>query len=142
MSKKYAAFGTLLKRGDGADPENFTVIGGVANISGPGMSLDTIDATAHDSPGGFEEVIASFIRTGEATLEVRFDPGDTEHKALMQDLKDRVNRNFQLVFPDVDETTWTFSAFVTNYEPAAPHDGLLGLNVTLKPTGPIDEATV
>lgn len=56
----------------------------------------------------------------------------------LDDLKSRVKRNFQVVFPDADETTWTFSAFVTAYELTAPHDGLLGLNVTLKPTGPIE----
>lgn len=138
MSVKYAAFGTLLKRGNGQEPEEFVTIGGIANISGPGMTVDTLDATAHDSPGGFEEVIASFIRTSEVTLEVRFDPSDTEHQGLLDDLKSRVKRNFQVVFPDADETTWTFSAFVTAYELTAPHDGLLGLNVTLKPTGPIE----
>ena len=44
------AFGTQLKRGDGAGPEVFTSIADATGISGPGLSRETLDVTSHGSP--------------------------------------------------------------------------------------------
>ncbi len=127
-----SAFGTQLKR-------NGVAIAGVANISGPGMSLDTEDVTAHDSPGGWEEVVATILRSGEVGLEINYDPNAATHKnaaaGLIGDMVSRQAHAYDLVFPTTPAVTWSFNAFVTGFEPGAPADGKLTADVTLKPTG-------
>lgn len=134
----YAAFGTLLKIGNAGSPETFTTIAQVLDISGPGIALDTEDVTNHSSTSGWEEVVATIKRSGEISFEINFDPAGATHDVdtgLLDDLDDKTKRNFQLVFPDTGSTTWSFSAFVTGFEPAMPVTGKLTASVTLKLTG-------
>jgi len=49
-----AAFGTLLKIGDGGGPESFTTIAEVRTLGGPELSRDTVDVTSHDSTANWE----------------------------------------------------------------------------------------
>jgi hypothetical protein len=55
----------------------------------------------------------------------------------LADLVSRASTTFTLVFSDAATTEWTFSAFVTGFEPDMPHDGALTANVTFKLTGDI-----
>jgi predicted secreted protein len=135
MGEGISAFGTTLKIGDGASPEVFSDIAEVTNISGPGMSMDTIDVTNHGSAGGWKEYAGGLLDGGEVKLELNFLPADTSQKLLATTLAARTKKNFKLEFPDTANTTWSFSAFVTNFEPSAPVDGKLGASVTLKITG-------
>ena len=132
-SQGMSAFGTLLKRGDGGSPENFTVIAEVGDIKPPAFSVDTEEVTHQQSPGGFKEYVATLLDAGEVTFDLNFIPTDTSHQALLSDMQARVKRNYQVVFPE--GTTWTFSAFVTAFESDAPTGGKLSASVTLKVTG-------
>lgn len=129
---KYSAFGTLFKRSS-------TTIAQVKNISGPGLSLDTVDVTSHDSTAGWEEVVATILRSGEITLEIEYDPNAATHKnasgGLLYDLVQRASQTYSIVFPSSPTVTWTFTAFVTGFEPAAPVDGSITATITLKITG-------
>lgn len=133
------AFGTLLKIGDGATPtENFTTIAEVRDISGPSLSLDTEDTTSHSSTGGWEDAVGTILRSGEVTFDIGYQPSETTHNAttgLLADMRNRVRRNFQLVFPDASSTTWSFTALVTGFQPGAPVGGSLTASITLKPVG-------
>lgn len=133
-----SAFGTLLQIGDGGSPENFTTIAEVANISGPGLSLDAIDVTHHSSTGGWREFVGGLLDGGVVSLDINYDPTDGTHDAstgLIADMVARTVRNFQLVFPDTANTTWSFSALVTGFEPSEPVDNKLAASVTLKISG-------
>ena len=129
---KYAAYGTALKKG-GVEYAN------VKSISGPSLKLDTVDVTSHDQTTAWEEVIGTILRSGEVTMELVYDPANATHKyaagGLLYDLAARTAIEFTLVFSDVATTTWTFSAFVTGFEPSAPVDGALTATVTFKLTG-------
>lgn len=139
-----SAFGTLLQlgRGDGP-PETYDTIGGISNITGPGFSTDTIDVTAHDSPGAFEESIVTIIRQGELTVDLNYDPADPQHSAdpaalnlgVPQLLFQREKRNWRMIFPSSPPVPWDFEAYVTGFEPSAPYDDKLSASVTLKLTG-------
>jgi len=129
------ALGTQLQVGDGEETETFTKIAKVTNIGGPSLSLDTGDTTDHDSVDGWEEVMATILRSGEVSLELSFLPGNAGHKGLISDMTNRVLRNFKIVFPDTDTTTWSFSGFVVGFDPSAPHDNKLEATVTIKPSG-------
>ncbi len=133
MSNALGAFGTLLKIGDGGGPETFTTIAEVTDIKGPTLSLDTIEATSHDSANATKEFVAGLKDAGEVTFSVNFIPTNATQSyatGLIKDWYNRTKRNFRMVFPDT--TTWNFAAFVTRFEPAAPVDGKLAADVTLK----------
>jgi len=134
----FAAKGTLIKQGDGASPEVFTTIAQVVGLGGPSISLDPLDVTNHSSVEGWKEFVGGLLDGGELTLEINFDPADGTHDSttgLIKDMTDRTVRNFQLVFSDTANTTWTIPALVTGFEPAAPVDGKLSASVTLKVSG-------
>ncbi len=133
---KYAAYGTVLEMGaTGSAVE----IAGVRNISGPELSLDTVDVTTHDSTGSWEEVVGTILRTGELTLEIIYDPADDTHDAtagLVDVYENKTLTQFALTFPDDDTTTLTLpQTYVTGFTPGAPVDGDLTASVKIKTTG-------
>ena len=129
---KYGAFGTQFKRGA-------VVVAQVSNISGPGLSLDTEDVTSHDSPGGWEEVVGTILRSGEVTLDLVYDPALATHRnvagGILGDLVGRASTTYSIVFPNPAMTAWNFTAFCVGFEPGMPHDGALTASVTYKLTG-------
>ena len=138
MTDGMAAFGTLIKIGDGEASETFTTIAEVTNIGGPGLKLDTEEVTHHGSTGGYKEHVATLLEAGEISLDLNFIPTNatqSQTSGLIADMVARTLRNFQLVFPDSGSTTWTFAAYVTSFQPAAPVGGKLAASVTLKPSG-------
>jgi hypothetical protein len=50
---------------DGAAAPNYNLVANVTNIGGPSLALDVEDVTSHESTGGWEEVVATILRTGE-----------------------------------------------------------------------------
>jgi predicted secreted protein len=127
-------FGTALQRGNGATPtETFTTIANVTSINPPGMSRETIDVTAHDSPDGWMEFLGGLKDGGEVSTDVNYDP--SEHDSLVADFEDDAPRNYQIVFPDAAATTWSFAAILTGFEPEAPYDDKLAASLTWKVTG-------
>lgn len=133
------ALGTLLKIGDGATPtEVFTTISEVTDLGGPSLTLETIDVTSHDSSSGWREFIGGLLDGGEVSFTINYVPTHATHDAttgVLADMKNRVVRNFELVFPDSGTTTWSFSALVTGFEPGEPVDTQLTADVTLKVSG-------
>lgn len=138
MTEAISAHGTLLKIGDGGETESFTTISEVRELSGPGLSLDTEDVTNHDSPGGWEELVGTILRSGEVSATLNYIPTDGTHDAatgVINDMENRTHRNFEMVFPDASNTTWSFTALVTNFEPSEDADGVLETEITLKLSG-------
>jgi len=137
MSDAIAAFGTLLKLGDGAGTaEEFTTIAEVGDIDGPSDSVDTIEVTSHSSPSARKEFIAGLIDSGEISFPIFFVPDDATHDATtgLQYYKNaRKVANFEMEFPDATQVA--FSALVTKFGMKAPIADALSAEVTLKITG-------
>lgn len=130
-------FGTQFLRGDGGSPaETFTPVANVTSITPPGLSRETIDVTAHDSPDGWMEFLGGLKDGGEVSIEVNYDPA--EHDTLASDLEDDAPRNYQVQFPDQGQTTWQFAAIMTGFEPEAPYDDKLSATLTFKVSGKPD----
>lgn len=130
-----SSFGTLLKIGDGAGTEAFTTIAGVRDISGPGLTQGTQEVTPQTAANRTRVYIATLLDGGEVTFDINYDPAGATHDqttGLIKDMTDGTLRNFELVFPDTGTTTWSFSAFITAFEPSAPVDGSLTASVTFK----------
>lgn len=124
------AFSTSLQRSDGT---TFTAIANVTSISGPGLSRETLDMTAHDSPNQWREYLGGLKDGGEVSTDVNYDPA--EHDTLLDDWSSDAPIDYQLVFPDSAGTTWGFSAVMTGFEPSAPHDDKLAASLTWQLSG-------
>jgi len=110
-------------------------IGQITNISGPSMSLDTVDVTTHDQADAWEQVAPTILRSGTVTVDIVYDPDDTEHVAALANMVGKATAAFELQFPDSAYTEYEFDAYVTGFTPTAPVDGALTASITLKITG-------
>jgi hypothetical protein len=133
-----SGFGVTFKQGDGEDPEVFASIAEVKGISGPGYSLDMIDVTHLNSPGGFREFIGGLIDGGEITFDINFIPSNPTHNpatGLLADLLGRRRRNYQLGFPTTPVVLWVIPGQVTNIDHDQPLEDAITASVTIKIVG-------
>lgn len=131
-------FGTLLQRGDGLVPETFTSVAEVKSISGPDMSSDTHDVTAHTDGDPWRTKIPGLLDAGQLSFDVNFLPFDPTHDStggLVADFAARSVRNWRLVFPDPGQTTWEMRGFVSGLSFSEPVDDILSASVTIELTG-------
>ena len=124
-------FGTTLSRSDMASTPTFTELAGITNISGPGISRQIHDVSAHDSPNGYREFIGGLKDPGEVSVDVNYDPD--VHDVWVDDLDDVLPRDYEMEFPD--GTVWAFEALLTSFEPSAPFDDKLSASASFKVTG-------
>jgi len=127
----------------GSDTETYTTIAEVRSITGPNITLGTVEATHHTSASSFKEYIPTLLDLGEVTFELNFLPVNVTQDQIVGLMKDKLHkilRAFQIVFTDATTTTASFSAFVTGFGNAAPLDGKLTANLSLKPSGSISFA--
>lgn len=134
------ATGTIIKIGNGANPEVFNDIGQIKDISGPSFELGTEDASHHGST--WREYVPTLLDAGEISFEIAFDPDDATHYSetagsLWHTMSNRIKRNFKLVLPDPNAFEIAFAAYVTSFELNEPVEGLLTANITLRLTGSV-----
>lgn len=127
------AHSTKLLRGDGQTVETFTALAEVKDIDGPGLELETIDVTNHDSTNAWEEHIGGILRSGEISFDINYVPDSETAGYLVSDMVNREVRNFKLQYPD--DTEIAFTALVTGFTPGAPVEDALTAAVTMKLTG-------
>lgn len=128
MATAFSSFGTLIKQGT-------NTISAVKNLTGPGISNDTIDTTHLTSTGQWRTFIGSLRDGGEVELDLVWDPTDTSHEILEDVLLGNTATAFSIVWSDSSSTTWTFNALVTGLAPAAPLGEHLSQSATLKISG-------
>jgi predicted secreted protein len=131
MSQATFAKGTQLQAGDGAASEVFTLIPEVRSITGPSMSADVLDATSHDTPGGFRDKKQGLKDWGTLSFEMLWIPSNAMHLQLFADYKAGTERNYKVIYPNVGNTTFSFRGFVSNNPMSAPFDQLLTKTVEL-----------
>ena len=134
-SSAISGIGAVFNRGDGTSDESFSAIAEVNSIGGPDKSRDTIDVTSLDSTDGYREFIPGFRDGGEVTLNMNFTRDG--YIAMNTDFESDDLVNYQIVFPDVGETTFDFAALVTNITNVIPMDDKISMDVTLKISGPV-----
>jgi predicted secreted protein len=126
-------FGVQLQRGDGLETEAFTTIADVTSLNPPNISRETLDVTSHDSTNGWMEFLGSLKDPGEVSEDVNYQPD--KHDLLVSDFEDATPRNYRIVFPDADSTTWEFPAILTAFEPETPYDDKATASLTWKVSG-------
>lgn len=130
----YVASGATIGRGDGASPEVFTTIPQVTSITPVGQDRTLIDVTNLSSTA---REYKKAIKDGqEIQLELQYDPDNAVHSGLRTDMTAEVSRNYRVTLTDSPAQTITFAALCTNWSLTnIVIDGVLTLQVTLKPTG-------
>lgn len=140
MASKKWAIGTQLLRGNGdGPPETFTAIAAIESIGGPQLKTTMLDVTTLDSLSGFAEFIPTFKDGGEVPFTLIFEPDLTGHQKLLGDWVNKTLKNFELIFPSDTPITWTFAAYVSEYQVkiGSPKDALKAdckLRITGAPT--------
>jgi len=121
-------FGTTLNIG------GFTV-SETTNIGGPGFSADMIDSTTHDSTTIFRTFIKGLIDSGELSVDAFYDY-DSNGYTVSALLATTTLQSVTLTLPTTpSKTVFYCNGHVAGYEPAAPHDDLIGMSITVKISG-------
>lgn len=133
MATTYETQGTILRRGDGASPEVFTDVPGITSIDPVGFSRSLIDVT--DLLSLAREYKLALKDGQEINVEAWYDPDDTEHAGLRDDLNTGVTRTFELQLTDSPPQVITITGLVMNWSIGAQIDNVYPLRFTIKPTG-------
>ncbi len=140
---KYHAFGALLQYEDSGSPGTFINVAEIKDISGPGESLDTVDATTHSSPSATREFLAGLLDPGEVSFSIAYDPEDASGQAFMiAALRTRELNNFRIVSKTTNDAFREFEGFVTGFEPKDPVEGIIEADFSIKVTGAVTEGLV
>jgi hypothetical protein len=136
-SEARLGYGTKLLMGDGGSPETFAEIAEVGDFE-DSDSVELVEVTNHQSPGGRKEYIGDLIDGDEISFECNYIPTHATHDTitgLRAKLKQRVN--FRIEAPG--ETLGTeFPAIVMNVGRSFPvSGGAMKLMVTIKKTGAV-----
>ena len=124
-----AAFGTTITGAVAG------LIPNVVSVSGPDLKLDTVDVTAHDSVGAWEEHAPTILRSGEVKLELNYDPAEHPGASGLLDLL--TSRTIDTWTTGGPMGAWVFDGYVSGFEPGAPHDGKLTATATIKVTADV-----
>ena len=138
-SQATIAFGTLLKVGDGASPENFTAIAEIKDITPPPQTREFADVTHMQSPGKVREFKPTVINPGEIRCKCNFLPDNSTQgfatSGIIKDFQDGTARNYQIHYPTSPSHTQTLALYVASYQPIGPMTGAFEMDVTFKVSG-------
>lgn len=128
-----ASQGLLFRRWSGTAWAN---IANVTSVSGPNLSRTTLDTTTLDTTGGYETFIGSFRNGGDVKLTMLYDYDS--YLIMKNDFESDVERNYEVIAPDTDTSTWNISGLVTNLDFKAENKGLITADTTIKISGAVD----
>lgn len=112
-----------------------TPVAHITEVKYPKLEKEIAEVTAHDSPGGYAEHIATGkFSLGELTFTLAWDGADSTHSALLAAYNSKQPVDFSIHSPDNTDSI-AFSALVKSLEFGAEQDGFYQCEVTLQPTG-------
>lgn len=138
MSERYPAFGTLVKLGSAAlaGSPTYTTIPGNTSVPYPQPRADRLNATAHDTTGGYKEYRAGLKDLPEGTFDIFWDPTNAVHADIRSLVGTGTKRAVKVFAPATisPADVATFEAEVVGWAPAAPVEGMLTVTVTIQAT--------
>jgi predicted secreted protein len=134
MSNAKAGVGTLFRRWN-ATTSKWVNISEINSITGPGMSRDTIDVTSLDSTGGYREFITGFRDAGTVALAMNFTR--VTYALMKNDFESDTLQNYEIVLPDMENTTLEFQGLVTELPLTIPADDKMTADVTIQISGEV-----
>ena len=128
-------YGTSLAVETSACSGVFTTLAEVTDITPPSQSVDVIDVTHMGSSDSTREYIQGLTDPGELSLTMNFVPSSVTDAFIRAWRTSRQTRAAKITFPN--GAIWTFSAFVTGYEPSAPNEDKMTATLTAKVTSSV-----
>ena len=110
----------------------------LSRIGAVRLGVTKVDATSHDSPDSYKEVIPGLIDPGDVEIEGYFRPDDSVgQKAMLDDLNSRTQRAFIIAFPTaLSTTTWAGNAYLTGFEAGElTPEGIIPVRMTMSISG-------
>lgn len=130
------AQGSLIKLESDTSSGTFTTIPECSKITSPAVKFDLLDATSHDSTGGFKEYVPGLADGENAVAEVWFIPTNAIHVQARTDSYAKTKKNFQIIFAGAGTGGQiAFAAYIVNITPQADSGALLKESITAKVTG-------
>jgi predicted secreted protein len=117
-------------------PSYGTAIGDLVSLDLSGPAIDMLDSTVHGET--WRTRVAGLKDGGTASVTVRFETNDATHKAVRDNVGVLCAHKFtfpKAVASNSTPFSWANNAIIQNYSIAAPHDGLLEMNVSLQLSG-------
>jgi hypothetical protein len=137
MSEAISSHGTLIDRAPSATPSTWTEIGELLDITAPELSRNSTDVSPHTS--SIDAYVMHNIKRGELRFRINFVASGTTGAThnhltgLYKSLIDKAKDGWRLRWPDGD--VWIMSGAVSNIGRAAPVEGALQADVSVRPTG-------
>ena len=117
-----------------------TAIADVVSISGPNVSVATIDTT--NMAGLYRTFIGGKIDSGEVSLEIHYDPNlPTAFEDVWDNTAAAVPAAVECIITFSDSSTYTFQGFLTSFEPSVALDDSVKASITVKVTAGVTVAT-
>jgi predicted secreted protein len=135
LSNAIAGVGTVFRRWN-ASAGDWDNLAEINSISGPGMTRDFIDVTSLDSTDGYRDFIGGFRDGGNVTLNMNFTR-DT-YDMMKEDFEDPLSKNYEIVLPDDDATSFEFAGLVIELPLEITTDDKVTANVTIKVRGKVE----
>lgn len=129
--------GCALQLSDGASPEVYSDIANVTSFQGPSGSRQVIDATTLASTG--KEKNVGIPDYGQITFDFNFSAADTVLVDVWDNFIAGTLHNFKILFSDSPRTTFSFAAYVLNFNYNAGLDDIVRGSVTLEISGTVTD---
>lgn len=134
--------GLSFKIGDGGDPETFTTVGEVYNVSGIGVSKEQIKVSSFDSTSNHEYIAAYLADGAEITVDCNLILSETQQTAMLAKVDASENGNVEFALTNGTETlTFGFNAAFLGYTVTPAFEDRNTLSFTLKISGAITRTT-
>ena len=132
--------GCTLSRQSTASPQVYAAVGQVVSIGGPSGTTGEIDVTSLSSTA--KEFIPSLPDWGSVDCEIIFDQATTAnlHQELWDDFSAQTVGSYKITLTDSPQTTFTFSAFVSQFALSIAIDDKVGASVSLRITSSVTMA--
>lgn len=139
-----SSFGTIIRVGDGESPEVFHTIAGVGDIDGPNETVNTQEVRTHSTGNPFPNVRPTTFGVSTISFPVYFVASNPSHSytsdfGLGFMKNERAVRNWQIIYPDEENTTYQFRGFISELGGSSPVDGISERTCTVTIDGAIEE---
>lgn len=121
MSQAVFAKGTLFQVETSEGSGVYSTIPEVGAITGPNATSTEHDVTSHSTAGNVKETLVGLVDPGSASYPLNIVPGNTLHKQLRDDKFALTQRNYRIVEPTAEYTS--FRGMVKGFNKSSPVDG-------------------
>lgn len=108
----------------------------INSIEGPGKSRETIDVTRLEDVDGYRQYIGGLREPGTVTLNMNFTRDGFD--SFNSDFESDDAQDYEIHFPDPDETVFSFSGLVTEIPVSVPIGDKITMDVTIQISGKVE----